>query len=161
MSEYQRLTWCWRIATDVFSNEKKKKKKTLKNVSVSNLWLLINATMMMMLLTTIKPPTDALDSKFSEESDELADEDITGPERAYRGPHIVFPLQKKDIDTLIDFFRKKKVCIKSILFLYFVPNFFSSAVCLFASLMACTRAPTPNTCKNECVRCAMRNRTDP
>lgn len=31
------------------------------------------------------------------------------PERAYRGPHLVFPLQKKDIDTLIELFRKKKV----------------------------------------------------
>ncbi|XP_055314894.1 serine/threonine-protein phosphatase rdgC [Sitodiplosis mosellana] len=51
---------------------------------------------------------DALDSKFSDESDDLADEGITGPERAYRGPHLVFPLQKKDIDTLIELFRKKK-----------------------------------------------------
>lgn len=55
---------------------------------------------------------EALDSKFSDESDELADEGISGPERTYRGPHIVFPLQKKDIDTLIDFFRKKKVCLR-------------------------------------------------
>lgn len=53
--------------------------------------------------------TDALDSKFSDESDDLADEGITGPERAYRGPHLLFPLQKKDIDTLIELFRKKKV----------------------------------------------------
>lgn len=52
---------------------------------------------------------DALDSKFSDESDDLADEGITAPERAYRGPHLVFPLQKKDIDTLIELFRKKKV----------------------------------------------------
>lgn len=52
---------------------------------------------------------DALDSKFSDESDDLADEGITGPERGYRGPHLVFPLQKKDIDTLIELFRKKKV----------------------------------------------------
>lgn len=52
---------------------------------------------------------DALDSKFSDESDDLADEGITGPERAYRGPHLLFPLQKKDIDTLIELFRKKKV----------------------------------------------------
>lgn len=52
---------------------------------------------------------DNLDSKFSDESDELADEGITGPERAYRGPHLAFPLQKKDIDTLIEVFRKKKV----------------------------------------------------
>lgn len=53
--------------------------------------------------------TGALDSKFSDESDDLADEGITGPERGYRGPHLVFPLQKKDIDTLIELFRKKKV----------------------------------------------------
>lgn len=52
---------------------------------------------------------DALDSKFSDESDEMADEGISGPERAYRGPHLTFPLQKKDIDTLIELFRKKKV----------------------------------------------------
>ena len=39
----------------------------------------------------------------------MAEEGITGPERTYRGPHITFPLQKKDIDTLIEFFRKKKV----------------------------------------------------
>lgn len=55
------------------------------------------------------PCSDALDSKFSDESDDLADEGITGPERGYRGPHLVFPLQKKDIDTLIELFRKKKV----------------------------------------------------
>lgn len=53
---------------------------------------------------------EQLDSKFSDESDEL-EEGICGPEKAYRGPHINFPLQKKDIDTLIDFFRKKKVYI--------------------------------------------------
>lgn len=57
--------------------------------------------------------TDALDSKFSDESDELADEGISAPERAYRGPHLVFPLQKKDVDTLIELFRKKKVSLWS------------------------------------------------
>lgn len=36
------------------------------------------------------------------------EEGITAPERTYRGPHITFPLQKKDIDTLIEYFRKKK-----------------------------------------------------
>lgn len=62
---------------------------------------------------------DALDSKFSDESDDLADEGITGPERAYRGPHLVFPLQKKDIDTLIELFRKKKViATKHIILIY-------------------------------------------
>lgn len=53
--------------------------------------------------------TEAIDLKFSDESDDLADEGITGPERTYRGPHINFPLQKKDLDILIDLFRKKKV----------------------------------------------------
>lgn len=54
-------------------------------------------------------PTDALDVKFSDESDDLAEEGITGPERQpYRGPHINFPMTKKDLDMLIDLFRKKK-----------------------------------------------------
>lgn len=52
---------------------------------------------------------DALDSKFSDESEDAGDEGITGPERAYKGPHLTFPLQKKDIDILINLFRKKKV----------------------------------------------------
>lgn len=47
--------------------------------------------------------------KFSDESDDLAEEGITGPERTYRGPHVNFPLQKKDLEVLIDLFRKKKV----------------------------------------------------
>lgn len=64
---------------------------------------------------------DALDSKYSDESDDQTEEQhdgIAGPERKYRGPHIVFPLQKKDIDTLIEFFRKKKVCLKQHMHLY-------------------------------------------
>ncbi len=52
---------------------------------------------------------DALDSKFSDESEDAGDEGITGPERTYKGPHMTFPLQKKDIDILINLFRKKKV----------------------------------------------------
>lgn len=59
--------------------------------------------------------TEAIDLKFSDESDDLADEGITGPERTYRGPHINFPLQKKDLDILIDLFRKKKVTQKFII----------------------------------------------
>lgn len=52
---------------------------------------------------------EAIDAKFSDESDDLAEEGITGPERPqYRGPHINFPMAKKDLDTLIDLFRKKK-----------------------------------------------------
>lgn len=52
---------------------------------------------------------DALDSKFSDESEDAGDEGITGPERTYKGPHMTFPLQKKDIEILINLFRKKKV----------------------------------------------------
>lgn len=52
---------------------------------------------------------DALDLKFSDESDDLAEEGMTGPERTYRGPHINFPMQRKDLDIIIDLFRKKKV----------------------------------------------------
>lgn len=52
---------------------------------------------------------EAIDTKFSDESDDLAEEDITGPEKQpYRGAHINFPMAKKDLDTLIDLFRKKK-----------------------------------------------------
>lgn len=52
---------------------------------------------------------EGIDMKFSDESDELAEEGISGPEKqAYRGPHITFPLTKKDLDALIDLFRKKK-----------------------------------------------------
>lgn len=50
-----------------------------------------------------------LDSNYVDESDDMADEGFQGPERTYRGPHITFPLEKKDIHTLIDLFRKKKV----------------------------------------------------
>uniref|UniRef100_A0A336KR11 Serine/threonine-protein phosphatase n=1 Tax=Culicoides sonorensis TaxID=179676 RepID=A0A336KR11_CULSO len=51
---------------------------------------------------------DALDLKFSDESDDLADEGLSGPERTYRGPHIDFPMTRKDLDIIIDLFRKKK-----------------------------------------------------
>ncbi|XP_053684509.1 serine/threonine-protein phosphatase rdgC [Sabethes cyaneus] len=51
---------------------------------------------------------EALDFKFSDESDDLADEGITAPERTYQGPHIKFPLDKKELDVIIDLFRKKK-----------------------------------------------------
>lgn len=58
--------------------------------------------------------SDAIDMKFSDESDDLAEEGISGPERTYRGPHINFPIQKKDLDILIDLFRKKKVKFRKI-----------------------------------------------
>uniref|UniRef100_A0A1B0CWS5 Uncharacterized protein n=1 Tax=Lutzomyia longipalpis TaxID=7200 RepID=A0A1B0CWS5_LUTLO len=59
--------------------------------------------------TSRSSSTEGMDLKFSDESDELADEGISGPEKlSYRGPHITFPLTKKDLDALIDLFRKKK-----------------------------------------------------
>lgn len=46
---------------------------------------------------------------FSEESDEGGGVDETAPPKPSRGPEIEFPLQRKDIDLLIETFRKKKV----------------------------------------------------
>lgn len=66
--------------------------------------------------------TDALDSKFSDESEDGGDESIKEPERLYRGPHLTFPITKSDVDTLIDFFRKKKVRVRSTR-IYFLLNF--------------------------------------
>ncbi|XP_058834383.1 serine/threonine-protein phosphatase rdgC isoform X2 [Topomyia yanbarensis] len=57
---------------------------------------------------TSRSSSTALDFKFSDESDDLADEGITGPERGYQGPHIKFPLDKKELEVIIDLFRKKK-----------------------------------------------------
>lgn len=47
---------------------------------------------------------------FSEESDEGGGVDETAPAKPTRGPDLDFPLQRKDIDLLIEAFRKKKVC---------------------------------------------------
>ncbi|XP_059618091.1 serine/threonine-protein phosphatase rdgC [Phlebotomus argentipes] len=59
--------------------------------------------------TSRSSSTEAIDMKFSDESDELAEEGISGPEKmTYRGPHIAFPLTKRDLDAMIDLFRKKK-----------------------------------------------------
>nr|XP_029730879.1 serine/threonine-protein phosphatase rdgC-like [Aedes albopictus] len=58
--------------------------------------------------TSRSSSTEALDMKFSDESDDLAEEGITGPERSYQGPHIKFPLDKKELEVIIDLFRKKK-----------------------------------------------------
>lgn len=52
--------------------------------------------------------TDAMDLRFSDESEE-PDEDGAQPEKGYKGPHLNFPLQRKDLDSLIETFRKKKV----------------------------------------------------
>ncbi|XP_001663541.2 serine/threonine-protein phosphatase rdgC [Aedes aegypti] len=58
--------------------------------------------------TSRSSSNEALDMKFSDESDDLADEGICGPERSYQGPHIKFPLDKKELEVIIDLFRKKK-----------------------------------------------------
>ncbi|XP_055856872.1 serine/threonine-protein phosphatase rdgC isoform X1 [Episyrphus balteatus] len=53
--------------------------------------------------------TDNLDAKYSDESDDHGDQhDGNSSEKTYRGPHLKFPLEKKDVHTLIDLFRKKK-----------------------------------------------------
>lgn len=48
---------------------------------------------------------------FSEESDEGGGVDETAPPKSAHGPDIEFPLKRKDIDLLIEAFRKKKVGI--------------------------------------------------
>lgn len=54
--------------------------------------------------------TDNIDVKYSDESDDVEEGlGLSGPDRGYRGPHLNFPLQRKDLDVLIDTFRKKKV----------------------------------------------------
>lgn len=52
-----------------------------------------------------------MEQVFSEESDEGGGVDETAPAKPSRGPDIEFPLQRKDIDLLIEAFRKKKVNI--------------------------------------------------
>uniref|UniRef100_A0A1I8PJZ7 Serine/threonine-protein phosphatase n=1 Tax=Stomoxys calcitrans TaxID=35570 RepID=A0A1I8PJZ7_STOCA len=49
---------------------------------------------------------DQYDSKYSDESDYHEEYDNSG--YRYKGPQINFPLTRKDIDVLIDLFRKKK-----------------------------------------------------
>lgn len=66
--------------------------------------------------------TDNIDLRFSDESDDFTDEYITSNERTYRGPHLTFPLQKKEINTLIDLFRKKKVSINGTKFIPYPIN---------------------------------------
>lgn len=50
-----------------------------------------------------------MEQVFSEESDEGGGVDETAPCKPSHGPDIEFPLQRKDIDLLIEAFRKKKV----------------------------------------------------
>lgn len=59
------------------------------------------------LLTMLFPLT--VEQVFSEESDEGGGVDETAPCKPSHGPDIEFPLQRKDIDLLIEAFRKKKV----------------------------------------------------
>lgn len=49
-----------------------------------------------------------LEQVFSEESDEGGGVEDTAPPKPSHGPNIEFPLQRKDIDLLIEAFRKKK-----------------------------------------------------
>ncbi|XP_035901399.1 serine/threonine-protein phosphatase rdgC isoform X3 [Anopheles stephensi] len=49
-----------------------------------------------------------LDSQNTSRSSSAADEGIAGPERGYQGPEIKFPLDKKELEVIIDLFRKKK-----------------------------------------------------
>lgn len=59
---------------------------------------------------------------FSEESDEGGGIDETAPPKPSRGPDIEFPLQRKDIDLLIEAFRKKKVTSIT-LFIFFLKKY--------------------------------------
>ncbi|XP_041972706.1 serine/threonine-protein phosphatase rdgC [Aricia agestis] len=49
-----------------------------------------------------------MEQVFSEESDEGGGVDETAPPKHSHGPDIEFPLQRKDVDLLIEAFRKKK-----------------------------------------------------
>ena len=50
---------------------------------------------------------ESLDDDFMDESDESLDEGIDEP-KAYKGPHLTLPLEKQDLDMLINLFRKRK-----------------------------------------------------
>lgn len=49
--------------------------------------------------------TESLDEDFVDESDDSLDESES---KTYRGPHVNLPLEKKDLDMLINLFRKRK-----------------------------------------------------
>lgn len=55
--------------------------------------------------------TETLNLTFEDESDEEDDIITHESKTTYKGVHINFPLNKTDIDTLIDSFRRKKVRI--------------------------------------------------
>lgn len=51
--------------------------------------------------------TESLDDDFLEESDDSLDEGADDP-KTYKGPHLNLPLEKPDLDILINLFRKRK-----------------------------------------------------
>lgn len=51
--------------------------------------------------------TDSSDDDFADESSDSLDEGIEEP-RPYKGPHLTLPLEKQDLDMLINLFRKRK-----------------------------------------------------
>lgn len=50
---------------------------------------------------------ESLDDDFMDESDDSLDEGIDEP-KTYKGPHLTVPLEKQDLDMLINLFRKRK-----------------------------------------------------
>lgn len=51
--------------------------------------------------------TESLDDNFEDESDDSLDEGIEDS-KSYKGPHLSLPLEKQDLDMLINLFRKRK-----------------------------------------------------
>lgn len=53
--------------------------------------------------------TESIEDDFLDESDDSLDECTMEPKKhKYKGPHIKLPLEKSDLDTLINLFRKRK-----------------------------------------------------
>lgn len=50
---------------------------------------------------------ESLDDDFVDESDDSLDEGVDDA-KAYKGPHLNLPLEKSDLDMLINLFRKRK-----------------------------------------------------
>ncbi|CAH1719768.1 unnamed protein product [Chironomus riparius] len=50
---------------------------------------------------------ESLDDEFLDESDDSLDEGVDDP-KVYKGPHLNLPLEKPDLDILINLFRKRK-----------------------------------------------------
>jgi serine/threonine-protein phosphatase with EF-hand domain len=51
--------------------------------------------------------TESFEDDFLDESDDSLDE-CTVEKKKYKGPHLKLPLEKQDLDTLINLFRKRK-----------------------------------------------------